>query len=93
LCYKRGLLSAPPIIFQLGIISASPPKAGSRLGHTHSDETRQKISDTQKGNINGFKKGQSRPVGSGMPSQQIEVFDNKTNQTTTYDSIHKAARA
>ena len=31
--------------------------------------------------------------GSGRASQAIEVFDNKNNQTTTYDSISAAARA
>jgi len=27
--------------------------------------------------------GKPRPEGAGMPSQAIEVFDNKNNQTTT----------
>ena len=36
---------------------------------------------------------QSRPSGSGSPFKAIEVFDNKNNQTTTYDSIHEAAIA
>ena len=30
---------------------------------------------------------------SGKPAKQIEVFDNKTNKTTTYNSISEAARA
>ena len=34
-----------------------------------------------------------RPEGAGMPSQAIEVFDNKNNQTTSYDSMHEAGRA
>jgi hypothetical protein len=51
------------------------------------------MSEAQKGNTNGFKKGQSRPEGSGKPSQAIEVIDNKNNQTTTYDSISAAAIA
>jgi hypothetical protein len=60
-------------------------------GRTHSDETKQKISDTQKGNTN--KKGKPKTVGSGKPSQIIEVFDEKTNKTTTYNSMGEAARA
>ena len=36
-------------------------------------------------------KGQSKP--SGKPSQQIEVTDITNNTTTSYDSIHAAARA
>jgi hypothetical protein len=65
------------------------------FGKNHSEETKQKISDSQKkiDNSGRFKKGQSRPEGSGNPSKAIEVFDNKNNQTTTYDSIHEAARA
>lgn len=38
------------------------------------------------------KLGQTRPVGSGRPSQRIEVFDKKNNQTTSYDSISAAAK-
>jgi hypothetical protein len=37
--------------------------------------------------------GKAKPAGAGTPSQAIEVFDNKNNQTTTYDSISAAARA
>jgi len=37
--------------------------------------------------------GKPKPEGAGSPSQAIEVFDNKNNQTTTYDSIREAARA
>ena len=44
-------------------------------------------------NSGRFKPGQPKPEGSGNPSQQIEVIDNKNNQTTTYDSINEAARA
>jgi group I intron endonuclease len=63
------------------------------FGKKHSDETKQKMSDAQQGNTHGFKKGQSRYEGSGRPLQAIEVTDVQTNQTTTYDSIHEAARA
>jgi hypothetical protein len=71
-------------------------EAGAPMsGHSHSEETRKKMSDTfKKINHSGrFKKGQVRPEVSGRPSQQIEVTDNKNNQTTTYDSISAAARA
>jgi len=45
--------------------------------------------------------GKPRPEGAGSPSQifkfsnfqAIEVFDNKNNQTTTYDSMSEAGRA
>jgi hypothetical protein len=37
--------------------------------------------------------GKPKPLGAGSPFQAIEVFDNKNNQTTTYDSIREAARA
>ena len=68
------------------------PKAGSSLGHKHSDETKTKISDALKGeNHPNF--GKKKHKGSGRASQAIEVFDNKNNQTTTYDSISAAARA
>jgi len=42
---------------------------------------------------NNPNKGKPRPSGAGKPSQQIEVIDNKNNQTTIYDSISEAARA
>jgi group I intron endonuclease len=64
-------------------------------GKTLSDDTINKISEAQKGNTN--KKGKPKTVGSGKPSLffvlAIEVFDEKTNQTTTYNSISEAARA
>lgn len=56
-----------------------------RLGKTHSEETREKLSIAMK--------GKSRAKEAGRPSQKIEVFDKKNNQTTYYDSIHEAARA
>jgi len=76
--------------------------AGSLLGYKHSDKTKQILSDAKKGEKNPMfgKKGENnpmynkpRPEGAGSPSQVIEVTDIKNNQTTTYDSINKAARA
>jgi hypothetical protein len=37
--------------------------------------------------------GKPRPERAGRPSQKIEVFDNKNNITTLYDSISAAALA
>jgi hypothetical protein len=51
-----------------------------------------KISDAIAGE-NHPNYGKPRYEGAGSPSKVIEVFDNKTNQTTTYDSIREAARA
>jgi hypothetical protein len=39
------------------------------------------------------KKGKPRAEGAGKPFQKVEVFDKKTNKTTTYNSISEAARA
>jgi group I intron endonuclease len=36
--------------------------------------------------------GKPKLAGSGTPAQAIEVFDNKTNQTTNFESIAEAAR-
>jgi hypothetical protein len=44
-----------------------------------------------KGNTN--KKRKPRAEGSGKPSQQIEVTDQKTNLTTQYESILQADTA
>jgi group I intron endonuclease len=54
-------------------------------GRNISEETRRKMSEA------GL--GREKPVGSGRPCQKIEVFDNKNNQATIYDSISEAARA
>jgi len=54
-------------------------------GKNHTEETKTIISEA--------KKGKPKPVGSGKPSQQIEVTDIKNNTTTCYDSIREAARA
>ena len=66
--------------------------AGSSLGHKHSQETKDKISDALKGDKHP-RFGKARPVGSGRLSQAIEVTDIKNNTTTTYDSMRDAARA
>jgi len=55
------------------------------FGKNHSDNTRKKISEANK--------GKTRAVGAGSPSQAIEVFDKNTNETITYESISAAARA
>jgi hypothetical protein len=67
----------------------------SHTGSKHSDETRNKISDTVKKSENSgrFKIGQSRAEGAEVPSIKISVFDQKTNQITTYDSLSEAAIA
>ena len=74
-------------------------------GRTHSDATKKQISDTAKqsdnsgrfktgeNNPNYGKKSKPRPVGSGKPSQQIEVTDIVNNTTILYNSINEAARA
>jgi hypothetical protein len=68
-------------------------KPGSPMsGHTHSDESRQIMSDAKIGENNPMY-GKPKVVGSGSPSQQIEVLDLKENTTTIYDSISAAARA
>jgi group I intron endonuclease len=62
------------------------------LGHSHSDETRKKISDAQTGD-NNHMYGKPRPEGAGSPSQAIEVFDLQENTKTSYNSMNEAARA
>jgi len=70
-------------------------KAGSWLGHEHSEKTKKIMSDIHKkiDNPGRFKPGHKKVEGSGMPSKAIEVTDIKNNTTTTYDSISEAARA
>ena len=69
-------------------------KAGSRLGSKHSDESKIIMSEAKKGeNHPNYGKPKYKGSGTGSPPQAIEVFDNKNNTTTSYDSISKAARA
>jgi group I intron endonuclease len=76
--------------------------AEAGIGRKHTEETKTKISDAQTGykhpdeikkRISEAKKGKPKIEGSGRPAQSIEVFDNKNNSTTIYDSIRAAARA
>ena len=55
------------------------------FGRKHSDEARKKMSE--------IKLGRARPCGAGSPAKKIEVFNNKDNSTTIYDSIGAAAIA
>jgi group I intron endonuclease len=75
--------------------------SNAMTGKTLTDDTKTKISDSLTGEKNPmFGKtgenhhnyGQPRAEGAGRPSQQIEVTDIKNNITTSYDSIHEAAR-
>ena len=69
------------------------PKAGSRLGSKHLDETKQKkISDAHLGSKLSDETKQK--ISNAMPTSiKIEVTDIKNNTTTYYDSISEAARA
>lgn len=72
--------------------------AGSSLGFKHSEETLTKLRARQhsvetKRKMSEANLGKKRAEGAGRPSQKIEVFDNKTNLTTTYESSNEAARA
>ena len=62
------------------------------FGQNHNDDTRQKISDAMTGE-NHPNYGKKKYKGSGRASQAIEVFDNKNNITTSYDSMSEAVRA
>jgi hypothetical protein len=86
---KRGLLSKKKIKPEYNICK----EPGAPMsGRTHSDETKILMSEAKKGNTNGFKKGQSKPEGSGTPSQSIEVFDLEEKTNISYNSIREAAR-
>jgi group I intron endonuclease len=77
------------------------PKAGSRLGHKHSEESKKIMSDIAKKikHSGHYKPGENhpnygqKPEGTGKPSIAIEVIDITNNTTTFYDSIHKASIA
>jgi len=64
-------------------------------GRKHSDESKLIMSDVAKKseNTGRFTTGQERLEGAGRPYKQIEVFDNKNNTITSYDSMSEAARA
>jgi NUMOD3 motif/NUMOD1 domain len=66
--------------------------AGSRFGTKHSEEARQKMSESHKGENNPMY-GKPRPVGAGSPSVQIEVFDLETRMKTIYPSMSAVAKA
>jgi group I intron endonuclease len=70
-----------------GKTGEASPLFGTKL----SDGTKNKISDALTGE-NHPMYGKPKPEGAGMSSQVIEVFDNKNNKTTTYESIRAAAR-
>jgi group I intron endonuclease len=60
------------------------------FGKTHSEETLKKLSEAKKGK-NHPMFGKARIVGSGKPSQKLEVTNIDTNEKTCYDSISAAA--
>ena len=63
-------------------------------GRKHSDKTKTIMSEGKKGeNHPNYGKQKYEGSGTGMPSQAIEVFDNKNNITTSYDSMIAAAIA
>jgi group I intron endonuclease len=81
----------------------------SRIGTTHTEETRIKMSEAHIGKIlseetkaklsaakTGEKNpryGKARPAGAGSPRQNIEVLDTETNERTVFECIRDAARA
>jgi hypothetical protein len=72
-------------------------------GHTHSDKTTKKMSDSHKENDHSgrFQPGENHPnygkkvegSGNGMAPQAIEVVDLQEKTTTYYNSISEAAIA
>ena len=66
-------------------------EASPLFGKKLSDETKKKISGALAGE-NHPMYGKPKPEGAGMPPQAIEVFDNKKNKITIYESIRAAAR-
>jgi len=70
------------------------------LGKEHSEESKAKIREAQKGNKNSFYgKTHTEETKAKMFAaqkdncQRIEVLDLETNETTSYASIREAARA
>ena len=62
------------------------------FGQNHTEESKTIMSDAKKGDNNPMY-NKPRAKGAGVPSQIIEVTDIKNNKTTSYNSIHEAARA
>ena len=58
--------------------------AGSRLGTKHSDDTREKMSSSQKGHPGSLNHPRAK---------KIRVTDLETNSSTCYDSVNSAAKA
>lgn len=74
--------------------------AGSTLGYTHTEETREKLrgENNPMFGITGekhhrFGKPRAEGAGNGLPPQKVEVLDKKTNLKTYYESIREASRA
>ena|SRR5947209_7562755 len=63
-----------------------------RKGKKHSEETLVKMAAAKKDEKNPMF-GKVRPVGSGRPSQRIEILNLLTNERTEYESISAAALA
>lgn len=66
-------------------------KAGSPLGYKHSEEAIKKISNSLVGNKRSL--GRTKPIGSGIPSISLKVFNKETGETKIYSSISEAAKA
>jgi group I intron endonuclease len=79
----------PPMTGRLhspeSIAKISAANKGINKGRILSDEIRKKMSDAHI--------GKARSKGAGRPVQKIEVFDQDTKLSTTYDSMRAAARA
>jgi excinuclease UvrABC nuclease subunit len=61
-------------------------------GRKHSEESKKIMSDAKKGAKNSMF-GKPKPIGSGVPSQKIEIIDLQEKTTTSYNSMREAARA
>jgi group I intron endonuclease len=85
------------------------PTVPPMLNRSHSEESKQKISDSKKGKNHTLKTrekisealkgenhpmyGKPKPKGAGSPAKKCSVFDKNTNETIVYESISEAARA